>query len=360
MTTLYSKDSKGKVRVLNLWVKGDILYQSAGLLNGALVEHKKICKPKNIGKSNETTGEEQAKLMLDAKITEKLKGDYFLTMDEALTTVVILPMLAKEYKKEEKKINWSDPVYAQPKLDGMRCLALVKNGKVKLLSRTNTDIILQHNSMHHLIPELAKLPNGIYDGELYAHGYSFQENMELIKKYRKGKSELVKLHCYDFTINKPYSERYKIIKSAYLVNPLAFELVQTTQVGSFEDIKKIHAESIEKGFEGTIIRHGKTGYELNHRSSSLLKYKDHIDIVLPIKYIEPADFRPDWGVPVFEWKGAKDNELRAGIRFSHEMRQELLANKEKYIGKVAEVRFFEYSDTGVPRHPVMHGFRLDK
>jgi len=38
----------------------------------------------------------------------------------------------------------------------------------------------------------------------------------------------------------------------------------------------------------------------------------------------------------------------------------LLENKDKYIGKKCEVRFFEYSEYGVPRHPVMHGFRDDK
>ena len=30
------------------------------------------------------------------------------------------------------------------------------------------------------------------------------------------------------------------------------------------------------------------------------------------------------------------------------------------IGKMAEIRFFEYSDEGVPRFPVMVGIRQDK
>ena len=47
-------------------------------------------------------------------------------------------------------------------------------------------------------------------------------------------------------------------------------------------------------------------------------------------------------------------------KFSKEERREWLINKNKYIGKTAELRFFEFSDTGVPRFPVCIGIRLDK
>ena len=48
------------------------------------------------------------------------------------------------------------------------------------------------------------------------------------------------------------------------------------------------------------------------------------------------------------------------MKFSHKEREEILTNKVDYIGKIAEVRFFEYSEDGIPRFPVCHGFRLDK
>ena len=48
-----------------------------------------------------------------------------------------------------------------------------------------------------------------------------------------------------------------------------------------------------------------------------------------------------------------------GMKFSHEAREEILANKEQYIGMMAEVRFFEYTDDGLPRFPVCVGFRND-
>ena len=48
------------------------------------------------------------------------------------------------------------------------------------------------------------------------------------------------------------------------------------------------------------------------------------------------------------------------MKYSHEEREDFLTNKKKYIGKPAEIRFFEYTDAGIPRFPVMVGIRLDK
>ena len=49
-----------------------------------------------------------------------------------------------------------------------------------------------------------------------------------------------------------------------------------------------------------------------------------------------------------------------GMKFSHAEREEILINKENYIGKTAEIRFFEYTEDGIPRFPVAVGIRLDK
>jgi hypothetical protein len=45
---------------------------------------------------------------------------------------------------------------------------------------------------------------------------------------------------------------------------------------------------------------------------------------------------------------------------SHEERVDLLANKHLYIGKLANIRFFEWTDDGNPRFPVMIGIHLDR
>ena len=350
MDTLYKKDSKGKLRFLDISTDGSTIVQVSGLVDGKHVTNVSQCEGKNIGRSNETTPEEQAELEAEAKYTKKLKEGYFKTQEEAVNVTVILPMLAKVFEKEEKKVSY--PCYAQPKLDGMRGLGSCDHGT--LTSRSGNAIL----TLGEIVNEFPDIKGLILDGELYAHGFTFQENMRMIKK-RREETKNVKYHVYDIVSDMPFFERLQVLTQACMNSP-RIEVVPTVIVKSKEELMKIHSYNISQGYEGTIVRHGDDGYKLNGRSSSLLKLKDFHDLALVLKDVIPSEKRPTHGKPIFEWKGATNDELGAGISLSHAEAEDLLANKSSHIGKTCELRFFEYSDTGVPRHPVMHGFRLDK
>ena len=120
---LYKKDSKGKIRTLNIYADKGYLHQSSGLEGGKKVSRKKLCTPKNVGKKNEINSFKQAFKEAGALIEKKVSEGYFITSDEAKNSNVILPMLAKDFNKEEHKIKY--PCFIQPKLDGMRCLTVV-------------------------------------------------------------------------------------------------------------------------------------------------------------------------------------------------------------------------------------------
>jgi len=362
MKTLYKKDSKNKIRILELSTEGSTFFQKSGVIDGKHVIHEKICKPKNVGKSNGTTGEQQAVAEMDAKYTIKLSEGYFATIKEAEEEEVLLPMLAKSYDDHSKKIDWSGDVFIQPKLDGMRCLATVKDGKVTLMSRTGKAI----DTMKHIEGALSTLPDGILDGELYAHGETFQDNMKMIKKYRKGKSENIVFHIYDMVIEGNFAKRYSSLSTVLFtnLNPI-LELVKTFRLVDVNGIKTYHKEFLGEGYEGSIIRHGDAEYKINGRSENLLKYKDFQDITAEIIDIEPAEQRPEWGVPVLKYSvkklsGVNEVIFRAGTKMSHDERKEMLQNKGNYIGATAEIRFFEWTDDNIPRFPVLVGFRLDK
>jgi len=356
-TSLYKIDSKGKMRIWTIWTEGGEIKQEAGLLDGNLVSNSKFAKPKNVGKSNQTSEAEQAISEMNSTILGKLDEGYFRTQDEAKTIDVILPMLAKSYEDYADKIDW-DNCFMQPKLDGMRCLAIIKDGKVTLKSRDGKIIEnMNHiiNSLEHNVSE-----DMILDGELYAHGLSFQDNMRLIKKYRKGETENINYHIYDLIDTQSFKIRHSILKSMNIYDWAHCHEVFTSRLSDKDRLNELHALNIQSGFEGSIIRHGLVGYKIDGRSANLLKYKDFKDTTATIIDIEPADQRPEWGVPVFRWKGAKNDELRSGVRMSHEERIDMLKNKKDWIGKKGELRFFEYSEDGVPRFPVMVGTRLDK
>lgn len=346
---VFKLDSKGKMRFIGLSVEGNTIVQTSGLVGSdKSVLNRSECVGKNIGKSNETTPEEQALSEYYAKIKKKLEEGYYETEAEAQSGDLILPMLAKDFKKEEKKIKY--PVYVQPKLDGMRC---TKKGE-SLQSRTGRSI----DTMSHIVSELTDIPN-ILDGELYAHGESFQRNMELIKKYRKGESEQVKYHVYDLISSQPFAERYEVLKSIVAMSKTGnIELVPTTIAVNKEQLMEYHNHHLAAGYEGTIVRWGNTGYEPNKRSGSLLKFKDFQDIACEIVDVKPSEKRPEHGS--FVCKLEDGRTFGCGMKFSHEERVDVLIHKEDYIGETAEIRFFEYSEDGIPRFPVCVGIRLDK
>ena len=225
METLYKKDTKGRLRMLDISTDGATIIQVSGLINGKATHNVSTCEGKNIGKSNETSPEQQAEIEAKAKYNKKLKQGYFKTMSEASNQVVVLPMLAKVFGAEEKKVKY--PCYAQPKLDGMRGLGDCKNAT--LTSRSGNNI----ETLGHITSQLPYM-GVILDGELYAHGETFQENMRMIKKYRPGKTENVKYHVYDIIMDAPFKDRLNVLKSLCLKHPEVLEYVPTTIIVSMK------------------------------------------------------------------------------------------------------------------------------
>ena len=56
---------------------------------------------------------------------------------------MIKPMLA--YKVDKKPVDWSEKVYIQPKLDGVRCVIYVDDKEnIRCFSRTGKELSLIH------------------------------------------------------------------------------------------------------------------------------------------------------------------------------------------------------------------------
>lgn len=350
---IYKKDSSGKIRYLEISNDGHFVVQESGVVgtNNPVI-NRSACEAKNVGKSNATTPESQAYIEAQAKLTEKMRLGYFNSIEEAQEKGgkdFLLPMLAKDFKKEMKKVTF--PCYVQPKLDGMRALGTEE----ALMSRTGKEI----DTLKHIV--LADLEDVVLDGELYAHGISFQENMKLIKKYRPHLTEQVKYHVYDIVMDAPFRDRYAKLLSVAVNIPHVY-IVETHLIESKEQLISLHQQFIAEGYEGTMVRHSEEGYAVNKRSSQLLKYKDFLDEAYKVVDVVPSESRPEQGVIVCAKisEGVVVATFNCGMKFSHAEREEILANKQNYIGKMAEVRFFEYTDAGIPRFPVCVGFRLDK
>lgn len=367
---LYKKDSKGKIRAFEIGSLGSSVIQKSGTIkegseiHGA-VSHEKKCVGKNLGKSNETSPSQQADSEALSRYNKKLSGGYFKTIEEARNTRVILPMLAKSLEDVESKIDWELAPFAQPKFDGMRCLAIITKNSIKMISRQGKEI----STLPHILSDLTKVQSNlgnndecILDGELYIHNESFQNIMKLIKKNRT-ESIRVMYHVYDIVSELPFIIRYGFVCGILAKSGTDFiQIANTVMVSSEKSLNTFHSKCLLNGYEGTIIRHTDDGYKLNSRANQLIKNKDFKDISAKIVDVVKADQRPSWGVPVCEFINDSGDMIRfeSNTRLSHADKKDLLKNKSNYIGKIAEIRFFEYTDSGKPRFPVMVGIRLDK
>lgn len=348
--TIYKKDTTGKIRQITITTEGDKVIQISGVVGSdKLVRNESVCIGKNIGKKNETSPEQQALLEATAKIKSKLDKEYHQTIEQAETSQTLLPMTGVVFSEVEDKIVF--PCYVQPKLDGMRGL---KDGH-RMISRGNKEI----TTINHILNELIGV-NSILDGEIYVHGLTFQDNMKLIKKYRKGETEQVKYHVYDMVLtDTPFIERYDKLKDLIEShNPANIVLVPTYIINNKEELLMRHSQFLSEGYEGSIVRWGETGYEINKESKSLVKFKDFLDLACEIVDVVPSEKRPSHGS--FICKLPSGETFGTGMRFSHKDREDILINKQNYIGETAEIRFFEYSNDHVPRFPVCVGLRLDK
>ena len=123
---------------------------------------------KNAGKSNETTAVTQAIAEAQASWTGKKKKGYVEDLAHAEKGLVddtvikggMLPMLAQKFSEQGDKLVY--PCFGQPKFDGIRAVAIVKNGTCTLWTRTRKPIL----SCPHIIEAIEQLgyKNFVFDG----------------------------------------------------------------------------------------------------------------------------------------------------------------------------------------------------
>ena len=92
------------------------------------------------------------------------------------------PMLA--HKFDNKRVDWSQPVYIQPKLDGIRCVMKADG----CYSRNGKKFMNVQHLYTKAIKELFKVnPLLVLDGELYNH--DLRDNFEKIVSLVRNKNQ---------------------------------------------------------------------------------------------------------------------------------------------------------------------------
>ena len=320
------------------------------------------CKPKNIGKVNATTAEDQAYLEVNALYAKKLKGKYYIDRADAPKgNRFFAPMLAEEYKNYPLWVQ----LYAQPKLDGIRAIA-TKDG---FHSREGEKFASTAHLEAHLAPLFEANPGLILDGELYNHDLKddFNEISSLVRKQKipedrlKDIEAMVQYHVYDMPVKiLNFGLRSKALMD--LVNPYEGELVHIVPTMALPEgaegkkvLDALYETWIEQGYEGQMVR-SDSPYEEDTRSNFLLKRKEFKDGEFEVIRLEEG--KGNWAGCAKKAivRLADGQECEAGLRGSKAYTKALL---EGPCPKLATVRYLGFTPAGKLRCGVVTAFYED-
>lgn len=358
--TLYTLDSKGKVRVWYMEREGAQYRTVSGLEDGQKTTSGwTIATPKNTGKANQTSPEKQAELEVQAEYRKKLDRKYHEDRSKVSGAKFFAPMLAETFKGWDKRWTTSS-VHSQPKLDGIRCIARVEG----LFTRQGKKIV----SCPHIEEALKPLFVGfgsdlVLDGELYNHDLrdDFNTIASLVRQTKPTaedltkSAEMVQYHIYDAPSKMgSFSRRADYLRDIFefYETDHCLRLVRSVPAYIAECLDRDYADFLRHGYEGQMVRLD-APYEAGKRSKSLLKRKQFQDAEFAVVCLEEG---------LGNWAGyAKRAVLRlpdgrefgAGIKGSQEFTKALLT---KPTPKTATIRYFALTPDGIPRFPVAVAF----
>lgn len=353
---IYKRDSKGKLRVWWMDQSNHCYRTHAGLADGAIVTSEwTICEPTNEGRANYRDGEQQATFEIEAAYNKKLTREYHRTVqDTDKGAHFFKPMLANKFDAAKFQ-----PGFAQPKLDGVRCIA-TKDG---MFSREGKPIPGAPH-IHEALQCLFELDPGlVLDGELYNHEFKddFNAIISLVKKANPSPERLaeiqakVQYHVYDIPSHpRSFGERSDVLNDLIIDLGVDFIIdVETYQVDTVDDHDTLHGKWLTEGYEGSMWR-ADAIYE-QKRSKTLLKRKEFQDEEFEVVRIEEGLGNWSGMAKRVVCKLPDGREFGAGIKGSMERARELLHETHKE----ATVTFFAYTPDGVPRFPVATKFHGD-
>jgi bifunctional non-homologous end joining protein LigD len=302
----------------------------------------------------------------------------------------LAPMLAETGSTPKTDPNW---LY-EPKLDGYRALAFIRDGKARLISRGGLDISAPYPAV---IADLEQQAVGsmILDGELVAYGADGKPSFAALQKRAQlttakeiaaaERESRVAFVCFDLLhfegLNlraHPYCERRRYLAQCVLPT----KNVQLVHVAS--DAEQLYEAALALGFEGIIAKRKDSPYQPGKRSAAWLKFKaTHTEEFVIGGYTQGRGSRQSLGALLLgTWEGDKLRYVghvgsgldEATIEALRPRLAKLTRKKHPFATKpdlhrptvwvepklVAEVTFQSRTPAGMLRAPVFVRMREDK
>lgn len=277
------------------------------------------------------------------------------------------PMLASPFDEALLKF----PVLASPKLDGVR--AIVRDGVV--LSRAlkpipNKWVQQRFSHLEH------------FDGELIVGA---SNHPDVLRTTTSGVMRVegepdVSFHVFDHVENhaRLYTVRYDLLEEDTEINVFVVpqhELVNTFELNAFEH------EVLAEGYEGVMLRRPYAPYKFGRstaREGYLLKVKRFHDDEFEIVGFEEEMFNANeattselgrtkrsshkankipkgrLGALVLKYG---DTTFNCGTGFNDAERERIWAERERYLGQFAKIKYFAHGIKDVPKLPSFLGIR---
>jgi bifunctional non-homologous end joining protein LigD len=304
--------------------------------------------------------------------------------EQAPFPATVEPMLAAPADKPFSSSAW----LFEPKLDGLRALALIDAGKVRLLSRRGLDITHVYPA---LVGELAQHPANqlILDGELVALDENLRPSFEVLQQRMNLQKAAdiarmdAELPVYYYVFDLLYQDGFDLrgVQLELRKQLLARALQRTTHVRPMEHFDDGHAAfdaSVKLGMDGMLAKRRDSIYESGRRSRRWLKIKAYQEQDLLVGGFSQGTgarantfgalivgYYDDQGCLVYAGhvgSGFDDRTLRSLLQHMRrlEVRDCPFAQQPPLRGAatwlrpklVVEVRFSNWTREGYLRHPV--------
>jgi DNA ligase 1 len=360
---LYHKGKSGALVEWHIWVVGNTIFTRHGQVGGKMQETPGVvCEAKNVGRSNETTPEEQAILEAKAMWTFKVERKYSETKEDAQEEV-FLPMLAADFKKRKGKgVHY--PVDIQPKLDGVRAMAYWEDGRIVLGTRSGKEWTAPKHIMREL--ETYMPLEMVLDGELYIHGIDFESLSSWTKKLHPETAQM-EYHVFDMPLDEngargDWVVRHENMSRFFTKNSKKMKMVK--RVGNIggkneKDVLAAEESFVEEGYEGAMVRNLNGEYLFGHRSNDLLKVKSSQDAEYKIVGFTHGKGSHSKAV---KWicKTSDGIEFEVNPKAPLKVKEQLFHDGKKHIGKWLKVKYQNLTVDGKPRFARSVGFRDER
>jgi bifunctional non-homologous end joining protein LigD len=279
---------------------------------------------------------------------------------------------------------FSDPEWVfEPKLDGVRCIAYKKAGKVRLMSRNQLSLNQRYPEVARAVADL-DLPDVVLDGEVAVVSHGIPRFQSLQRHMLEGGRHLVY-----FVFDAPHVAGHDMTRLPVTARKAALEqLITPSDVIDLVTYRKEHGEDFLReacadNWEGLIAKRASAPYVAG-RSKEWLKFKCTNEQELVVGgYTDPQGARVGFGALLVGYyeRGALRYAGKVGtgydirlLRALTERLKGLEQEESPFEGKppvrknvhwvkpemVVQVGFAEWTKDGRLRHPRFLGIREDK